>query len=254
MEEGLTIHERNVGRFDFLKNAPMEGDFVKNIDVVHKPFGKVVRNVKCFKCGKWGHRIGDRECAYGDHFSKLAHKAFREDSSLDKIEQKLDGHFPTPSAANKDDNQSIIALSNEKNAYLIKAPHIRKYNEGDLVCDESDEMDEDLRFIQSLDDGKKRALLKKIEKKERERKLRRKIRKQKDRKRRERERRPRSRKRRKEREERRRKVSRSRSRSMGRERRRHRRRERDRDRSLSRCLDRERSLEMEKRETVARDF
>merc|ERR1712228_38732 len=62
MENGLSVHERNVRRFDFLKNAPMAAEYVKNMEVTHKPFGKLIRNVRCIKCGKWGHRIYDREC------------------------------------------------------------------------------------------------------------------------------------------------------------------------------------------------
>ena len=62
IENGLTVHERNVFRFEFLKNAPVVADYVKNMEVTHKPFGIQIRQVKCFKCNKWGHRIGDREC------------------------------------------------------------------------------------------------------------------------------------------------------------------------------------------------
>eukprot|EP01083_Nonionella_stella_P236639 830917_1 len=67
MENGLSVHERNVRRFEFLKNAPMVADYVKNMEVTHKPFGKLIRNVRCIKCGKWGHRIYDRECEMNNY-------------------------------------------------------------------------------------------------------------------------------------------------------------------------------------------
>lgn len=36
---------------------------VDNVMSVHfKPMGATLRNVKCFKCGIWGHSVGDREC------------------------------------------------------------------------------------------------------------------------------------------------------------------------------------------------
>jgi len=79
MEGSMTVHEKNISRFAFLKNAPMKDDYCKNIEVHHKPFGMTIRNVKCFKCGEWGHRIGDRECSLQPKI---------ELSFLDSLEEK----------------------------------------------------------------------------------------------------------------------------------------------------------------------
>lgn len=46
-----------------LKNAPVQGEYAKNLEIHHKPFAEPIRNVKCIRCGQWGHQAGDRECA-----------------------------------------------------------------------------------------------------------------------------------------------------------------------------------------------
>mmetsp|Transcript_8816 Transcript_8816/g.8889 ORF Transcript_8816/g.8889 Transcript_8816/m.8889 type:complete len:421 (-) Transcript_8816:35-1297(-) len=49
-------------RHPFLKDAPTEGIYTKNVQLRYKPFNEVIRNVKCLRCGEWGHKSGDREC------------------------------------------------------------------------------------------------------------------------------------------------------------------------------------------------
>lgn len=61
----LTLEEQ-VARFPSLKNAPMApGMKADNVNVSFKPLGAEIRNVKCLKCGVWGHSKGDRECKLG---------------------------------------------------------------------------------------------------------------------------------------------------------------------------------------------
>lgn len=46
-----------------LKNAPVQGGaYTADIPMTHKPFADLVRNVRCLRCGEWGHQLGDREC------------------------------------------------------------------------------------------------------------------------------------------------------------------------------------------------
>jgi len=83
LEEGLSVHERNTRRHAYLKDAPMQGDWIRNCETVHKPFGKQVKNVKCFKCGEWGHRVGDRECKFSS-FNFFDTKISRQTSTTTK--------------------------------------------------------------------------------------------------------------------------------------------------------------------------
>ena len=74
-------HEEQLARHPQLKNAPVEGAFVKssNTQLKYKPFNDVIRNVRCLRCGQWGHQSGDRECSLF-HFNPLDHaRQLRED-------------------------------------------------------------------------------------------------------------------------------------------------------------------------------
>jgi CBF1 interacting corepressor len=71
--------EEQAARHAFLKNAPVEGVYAKNIAVRHKPFNEVVRNVQCLRCGQWGHQSGDRECQLRDYNPQDYKRQQRED-------------------------------------------------------------------------------------------------------------------------------------------------------------------------------
>ncbi|KAG7391530.1 putative electron transfer flavoprotein subunit [Phytophthora pseudosyringae] len=64
-EETLTITDQ-VQRFPVLKDAPVEGKYTETIRVNFKPMGLRLRNVRCIRCGEWGHQSGDRECKLRD--------------------------------------------------------------------------------------------------------------------------------------------------------------------------------------------
>ena len=77
-DEPLTIKDQ-VERFPFLKNAPVEGDYASSVKVNFKPVGRQLRNVRCLRCGEWGHVSGDRECPLKDSNPNDAARQLRED-------------------------------------------------------------------------------------------------------------------------------------------------------------------------------
>ncbi|KAH7474902.1 putative zinc finger CCHC domain-containing protein [Phytophthora ramorum] len=64
-DETLTIRDQ-VERFPMLKDAPVQGKYTESIRVNFKPVGVQLRNVRCIRCGQWGHQSGDRECKLRD--------------------------------------------------------------------------------------------------------------------------------------------------------------------------------------------
>lgn len=76
--EAITMEDQ-VQRFPMLKDAPVEGEYTSTVKVNFKPMGVVLRNVKCLRCGEWGHQSGDRECSLRDFNPHDAARQARED-------------------------------------------------------------------------------------------------------------------------------------------------------------------------------
>jgi hypothetical protein len=49
-------------RFPILKGVPTVGEYTEQIAIRARPLGIEIRNVRCARCGQWGHVSGDREC------------------------------------------------------------------------------------------------------------------------------------------------------------------------------------------------
>ncbi|KAL6985583.1 hypothetical protein U1Q18_018959 [Sarracenia purpurea var. burkii] len=107
-------------QFEILKNAPrMETGAPARV----KPFGVEVRNVKCLRCGNYGHQSGDRECPLKDAIMPNEENRLKRDDPLTAMLAHTDsseplkwelkqkpGMSPPHGGFNPDDpNQQIVA-------------------------------------------------------------------------------------------------------------------------------------------------
>ncbi|XP_062234148.1 LOW QUALITY PROTEIN: uncharacterized zinc finger CCHC domain-containing protein At4g19190-like [Phragmites australis] len=106
--------------FEVLKNAPR---LDTGAPVRIKPFGVEVRNVRCLRCGNYGHQSGDRECPMKDVIMPNEESRLKRDDPLTAIMAHTDsceplkwelkqkpGMIPPRGGFNPDDpNQQIVA-------------------------------------------------------------------------------------------------------------------------------------------------
>lgn len=76
-------------QFEVLKNAPR---LETGVAARAKPFGVEIRNVKCLRCGNFGHQSGDRECPLKDTIMPNEESRLKRDDPLTTI---LDHTDPT---------------------------------------------------------------------------------------------------------------------------------------------------------------
>ncbi|OMO88376.1 hypothetical protein CCACVL1_08437, partial [Corchorus capsularis] len=77
--------------FEILKNAPrLETGAPARV----KPFGVEVRNVKCLRCGNYGHQSGDRECPLKDVIMPNEESRLKRDDPLTAIMAQMDPTEP----------------------------------------------------------------------------------------------------------------------------------------------------------------
>jgi len=134
---------------------------VKDIDVTLKPMGISVRNVRCIRCGAYGHRAKERECPLRDVISEQdTEKASAEDPmtkmksqfidnaqkfALKFTEDPIHGGF-----GDEDDNQKLVESDKE-----------------DKSSESEHEITElETEFLSSLSEKEMKLLLKKYKKEE----------------------------------------------------------------------------------------
>lgn len=57
-----TTLEEQIARFPALANAP-RATKAPTTNMTFQPLGCQIRNVRCTRCGEWGHSVGERECS-----------------------------------------------------------------------------------------------------------------------------------------------------------------------------------------------
>ncbi|KAF5752581.1 putative cir [Tripterygium wilfordii] len=77
--------------FEVLKNAPR---LETGVAGRAKPFGVEVRNVKCLRCGNFGHQSGDRECPLKDAIMPNEENRLKRDDPLNAIIAQVDPSEP----------------------------------------------------------------------------------------------------------------------------------------------------------------
>ncbi|GER30317.1 zinc knuckle (CCHC-type) family protein [Striga asiatica] len=73
--------------FEVLKNAPR---LETGVAGRAKPFGVEIRNVKCLRCGNFGHQSGDRECPLKDAIMPNEENRLKRDDPLTAILAQTD--------------------------------------------------------------------------------------------------------------------------------------------------------------------
>jgi len=138
-------------KFPFLKNAPVQGIYTENMKITHKPFGIELRNVKCARCGNWGHTSGDRECPMKDF------------NPNDSQRQKLEDPLTHIQSREMQLHKEKLILKNGGRSPIRGGMTENDPNQQMLPESESESSDAEREFLATLTPKQKKKLLKKIQ-------------------------------------------------------------------------------------------
>ncbi|KAJ1450109.1 hypothetical protein M885DRAFT_621935 [Pelagophyceae sp. CCMP2097] len=177
---GGTTHAEMIARFPELAGAPLEGAYAADILLNVQPFGKVVRNVQCLRCGEWGHQASDRDCPMRDfNPHEEARKARLERAAAGEAEkaplEKGDVDVPAQIILQQKERlvlKSVAARALDQAARCGVAPGYGKANNSYDLLDDDDEApppqlgdsSAEAALLSTLSTREKRALLKRLHK------------------------------------------------------------------------------------------
>lgn len=115
-------------KFPILKNAPVQGTYTENMKLKHKPFGITLRDVKCTRCGNYGHTNIDRECPLRDKLPVDEKKLAYQDPlfMMQQREEKLNQASSNTSVSHQvkeeeeDPEEALEKMTEKEKRDLIK--------------------------------------------------------------------------------------------------------------------------------------
>ncbi|KYR01194.1 hypothetical protein DLAC_02311 [Tieghemostelium lacteum] len=170
----------DVEKFPFLAGAPVAGDYRDQVKLVHKPFGIQLRDVKCARCGNFGHCSGERECPL-NQINPLDSKRLQHEDPLYKPNNNKN-HNNSGNVNNNNNNNNQKSIRVNPNASsptkqfgggnqvyeLIEEPEEEKQTFEINNDDDDDEIER--KFLASLTKHQRKILLRQIKLEEKQRK------------------------------------------------------------------------------------
>lgn len=147
------LEEQKLTQYPFLANAPLEGAYVADAQHTLHPIGIVLRNIKCAKCGLYGHRQDERACPLLGLTTKEQELQALKEDPVTKMKQQSDGKF----ALKRVDDPIVGGIrADDPNMQMLESD---KESSSDSSNSESeDEMHQS--FLESLSKSQMKALLK----------------------------------------------------------------------------------------------